>query len=78
VCTAITIVRRTSYIWYGNRRTSKDGPGRTQTMSDAENTHETFETPAPPSDAAAEARRRRELRAAAAVEARYILSFRTA
>jgi hypothetical protein len=47
-------------------------------MSDAEKTQDQIEAPAPPEEAADAARRRRQLRAAAAVEARYILSFRTA
>jgi hypothetical protein len=44
-------------------------------MSDAKTPQE---VPAPPADAAAEARRRRQLRAAAAVEARYLLTLRAA
>ena len=47
-------------------------------MSDAQKTQEQIEAPAPPTEAADDARRRRQLRAAAAVEARYILSMRAA
>jgi hypothetical protein len=47
-------------------------------MSDAENTREETEVPAPATQAAADALRRRQLRAAAAAEAGYILSMRAA
>ena len=48
-------------------------------MSDAENTREdTTAVPAPPTEANSDAQRRRQLRAAAAAEAGYILSMRVA
>jgi hypothetical protein len=47
-------------------------------MSDANDTHEDREVPAPPSAEATTASRRRQLRAAAAAEAGYILSMRAA
>jgi hypothetical protein len=47
-------------------------------MSDAENTPEEITVPAPPREVAAEAKRRRQLRAAAAAQAAYILSMRAA
>jgi hypothetical protein len=48
-------------------------------MSDAENSRDETTAPAPPTEATAdEAQRRRQLRAAAAAEAGYILSMRAA
>ena len=47
-------------------------------MSDAHHTPEANAVPAPPAPETADARRRRQLRAAAAAEAGYILSMRTA
>jgi hypothetical protein len=56
----------------------KAAPWKDPKMSDAETTREDTQVPAPPAEAGAEAKRRRQLRAAAAAEAGYILSMRAA
>jgi hypothetical protein len=56
----------------------ESAPWKDPKMSDAETTREDTQVPAPPADAAADAKRRRQLRAAAAAEAGYLLSMRAA